>query len=151
MSLLERHLVWRIDENVAETDNHLFTRIVCLHALEAGAHLAERLDDFGAADFYVEQAARLNNTLEQFWATNPMGLVTTAPYSPVSQGTSWPIRRPASTARSSSRSFMHSIGITKLPSGLTIPVSSRLFGSISARLMGCIASTRDKSGPTAGP
>jgi len=73
VSLLERHLVWRIDENVAETDNHLFTRIVCLRALEAGAHLAERLDDFGAADFYVEQAARLNNTLEQFWATKPDG------------------------------------------------------------------------------
>jgi glucoamylase len=52
----------------ASEGHHLFTLLVSLRALQAGAHLASRLSDVGAADFYTAQAKRIGSRLGDFWA-----------------------------------------------------------------------------------
>lgn len=47
--------------------HHLFTLLACLRALQAGSHLARRLDDPKAADFYTAQAERIVDILPAFW------------------------------------------------------------------------------------
>ncbi|CAD6564151.1 MAG: hypothetical protein TREMPRED_003889 [Tremellales sp. Tagirdzhanova-0007] len=59
---------WKAGFDIWEEVNghHLFTRLSSLRALEAGAKLAQRLNDTGAAMFYTEQADQLGRTLSQF-------------------------------------------------------------------------------------
>ncbi|OCF34306.1 hypothetical protein I316_03820 [Kwoniella heveanensis BCC8398] len=47
--------------------HHLFTILMSMKALEDGAKLANRLNDSGAANFYLEQAKKIQNSLERFW------------------------------------------------------------------------------------
>ncbi|WVF68423.1 hypothetical protein IAT40_003188 [Kwoniella sp. CBS 6097] len=46
---------------------HLFTYLVSKKALEEGAKLATRLNDSGAAEYYLEQVEAIQGILEQFW------------------------------------------------------------------------------------
>lgn len=54
-----------------------------LRALQAGAILASRLDDHGAARFYAEQAENISQTIPKFhgstWSTEPSWRATTFP------------------------------------------------------------------------
>jgi glucoamylase len=53
--------------DIARDGHHLFTLLVSLRALQAGANLASRLNDTGAADFYLEQSAKIVHRLSDFW------------------------------------------------------------------------------------
>lgn len=46
--------------------HHLFTLFASLRALQAGTHLAGRLNDTGAADFYSAQASLVSSRLNDF-------------------------------------------------------------------------------------
>ena len=54
-------------DGVERNGHHLFTRLVALRALEAGARLAIRLEDGGAAGYYAGMAEKLSSRLPNFW------------------------------------------------------------------------------------
>ncbi|WWD20210.1 hypothetical protein CI109_104686 [Kwoniella shandongensis] len=47
--------------------HHLFTLLVSMRALQAGALFARRLNDSGAADYYTRQAELIGTSLSDFW------------------------------------------------------------------------------------
>ena len=53
--------------------HHLFTRLVSLRALQAGAQLAQRLGDQGASSHYFEQGDALSASLSEFRANEQEG------------------------------------------------------------------------------
>ncbi|KAF2121379.1 Six-hairpin glycosidase-like protein [Lophiotrema nucula] len=56
---------------------HFFTAMVQMRALREGADLARAFEDYGAADWYAEQAETLQNFMQRFWAGNKGHLIET--------------------------------------------------------------------------
>ena len=52
---------------VSRQGHHLWTRLVSLRALQAGAKLAERMGDPFAAEYYAKAAKRVEASLIEFW------------------------------------------------------------------------------------
>jgi glucoamylase len=47
--------------------HHLWNRVASLRALQAGSLLAERLNDTGAAEWYLEVSKRIEKIIPDFW------------------------------------------------------------------------------------
>lgn len=56
---------------------HFYTRMAQRSALLLGSELAEKLGDQGAADWYLEQAVKINNQLDDHWDSNSGYILTT--------------------------------------------------------------------------
>ncbi|WVR08136.1 hypothetical protein IAU60_005182 [Kwoniella sp. DSM 27419] len=124
---------------------HLFTLLASQRALEAGAVLAFRLRDPGAAAFYQEQVDAIHSVIEQFWdgdkayyrsSLNHLNLTRT--------GMDWVQQEPVSESQWPAREWLDcSIPLSIIHAGSPAPVNPSsqdqlLFDPTNARVLSTI-------------